>query len=192
MASKNNFKGVSKALLSKTGTFIIERKDEKYYITNGQMILMLDELTYDNLLRPLSPMFIQLADGQVARTEAKNELPKVDKENRIFVCETYKSCVKDEHGYVKTIGFYYKANGKMLEIFECGNELATFDTKYSEPFVELATLYGETPKGAGTWNSSIYFDGGQCGMLILPVNYEQNFIQQKIDKLNALKIKGRT
>lgn len=196
MATKNPFKGMVKALLSKTTNrvaLVIERKDGKYYLTNGQMILMVDVLTYDSFLRPLSPMFIPLVDGLRAETDSTKELPNVENGRELIFVGLYNEMVSSEHGYVKQTGFYFNTEAGMSELWNCGNELAMFSVKYAEPLCELATAYNARIKGKGTWQNGIHFEDEQerCGAIILPINYDGAEVRQSIDELCWLTLKKK-
>lgn len=196
MATKNPFKGTVKALLSKTESriaLVIERKDGKYYLTNGTMLLMVDIPTYDSFLRPLSPMFIPLMDGQRASTENTKELPKIDEGDELVFYKTYSGNVKSEHERATATGFYYTVKAGMGELWKCGDELACFNTKCSEPFRELLEFYKGSPRSSGSWNSGIHFEDEQerCGMFILPVAYKHELMEQRIKELSELEITGR-
>lgn len=63
---------------NKKQRIIIQRENDCYYISEGFTMLKLPAVYYDVLIRPLSPLFLQLENGQKAIRRPGEELPEMD------------------------------------------------------------------------------------------------------------------
>lgn len=78
MATYNNYKKHAMIFAkNKKQKIIITRENDCYYIANGYTMLKLPAVYYDVLLRPLSPLFLQLENGQKAIRRPGEELPEI-------------------------------------------------------------------------------------------------------------------
>ena len=79
MATYNNFKKHAMIFAkNKKQKIIITRENDCYYIADGFTMLKLPAVFYDVLLRPLSPLFLQLENRQKAIRRPGEELPEMD------------------------------------------------------------------------------------------------------------------
>lgn len=79
MATYNNYKKHAMIFAkNKKQKIIITRENDHYYISEGYTMLKLPAVYYDVLLRPLSPLFLQLENGQKAIRRPGEELPEID------------------------------------------------------------------------------------------------------------------
>lgn len=79
MATYNNYKKHAMIFTkNKKQKIIITRENDSYYISEGYTMLKLPAVYYDVLLRPLSPLFLQLENGQMAIRRPGEELPEID------------------------------------------------------------------------------------------------------------------
>ena len=63
---------------NKKQKIIITRENDCYYITDKSTMLKIPAVYYDVLIRPLSPLFQQLKNGQKAIRKPGEELPELD------------------------------------------------------------------------------------------------------------------
>ena len=63
---------------NKKKRIVITRENDCYYIADGFTMLKLPAAYYDVLIRPLSPLFLQLENGQKAMRKPGEELPELD------------------------------------------------------------------------------------------------------------------
>lgn len=79
MATYNNYKKHAMIFAkNKKQKIIITRENDCYYISEGCTMLKLPAVYYDVLIRPLSPLFLQLENGQKAIRRPGEELPEMD------------------------------------------------------------------------------------------------------------------
>ena len=79
MATYNSYKKHAMIFAkNKKQKIIITRENDCYYISEGCTMLKLPAVYYDVLIRPLSPLFLQLENGQKAIRRPGEELPEID------------------------------------------------------------------------------------------------------------------
>ena len=79
MATYNNYKKHAMIFAkNKKQKIIITRENDCYYVSEGYTMLKLPAVYYDVLIRPLSPLFLQLENGQKAIRRPGEELPEMD------------------------------------------------------------------------------------------------------------------
>lgn len=78
MANRNIFKKHCNLFIkNKKQNVLIERYDDNYYISDGFTLLRVPEFIYNCSVRPLSPMFIPLENGQGAIRRPGETLPDI-------------------------------------------------------------------------------------------------------------------
>ena len=79
MATTNLYKKHAMLFVkNKKRRIVITRENDCYYITDAFTMLKLPAVYYDVLIRPLSPLFLQLENGQKAIRKPGEELPEID------------------------------------------------------------------------------------------------------------------
>lgn len=143
-ATKNPYKKHAMVFVkNKERTIIVERTGDNIYISEGFSMLRIPYIYYEFYIRPLSPLFVALEDGQKATREGKSEIPTVGYSDgslaRIFdnANATLDTTVTP---------FLYDASecAHNIRLVQVGNRLAQYNDTYLSAAMEYAIAFNAT------------------------------------------------
>ena len=152
---------------NKKQRIIIQRENDCYYITDRFTMLKLPAVYYDVLIRPLSPLFLQLENGQKAIRKPGEELPEIDLTTPSLadIFSKYKC-----ENPVNITDFVYDTIGNKFAAIRMVEINWNF-YQYNDTFISAAMEY------AGSFTASDdkfpvikYEDDMSVGCLIMPIN----------------------
>lgn len=117
MANYNQFKKHAMIFAkNKKQRIIIERIEDRYYISEGFTMLCVPSVFYDVLIRPLSPLFLPLENGQKAIRR-----PGEDQKINIRLMDVGGKLVQYNDGYISAILEYadsFKASADRFPVLK--------------------------------------------------------------------------
>ena len=152
---------------NKKRRIIIQRENDCYYITDRSTMLKLPAVYYDILIRPLSPLFLQLENGQKAIREPGEELPEIDltAPNLADIFSKYKC-----ENPVTITDFIYNPIGNKYAAIRMVEINWNF-CQYNDTFMGAALEYAAEFKASGDRFPVLkYEDDMGVGCLIMPIN----------------------
>ena len=152
---------------NKKQRIIIQRENDCYYITDGCTMLKLPAVYYDVLIRPLSPLFLQLENGQKAIRKPGEELPEIDltAPSLADIFSKYKCEIP-----VNITDFVYDPIGNKYSAIRM-IEINWNFYQYNDTFIASAREYAiEFKASDGRFPALKYVDDIGVGCLIMPIN----------------------
>ena len=152
---------------NKKQRIVITRENDCYYITDGFTMLKLPAVYYDVLIRPLSPLFLQLENGQKAIRKPAEELPEIDLTAPTLadIFNRYKC-----ENPVNITDFVYDPIGNKYAAIRMVEINWNF-YQYNDTFMGAALEYAAEFKASGDRFPALkYEDDMGVGCLILPIN----------------------
>ena len=146
---------------------VITRENDCYYITDGFTMLKLPAVYYDVLIRPLSPLFLHLENGQKAIRKPGEELPEIDftAPNLADIFSRYKC-----ENPVNITDFIYDPIGNKYAAIRMV-EISWNFHQYNDAFIAAALEYAAAFKASGDRFPVLkYEDDMGVGCLIMPIN----------------------
>ena len=152
---------------NKKQRIIIQRENDCYYISDGFTMLKLPAVYYDVLIRPLSPLFLQLENGQKAIRKPGEEPPEIDltAPNLADIFSRYKC-----ENPVNITDFVYDPIGNKYAAIRMVEINWNF-YQYNDTFIASALEYAiEFKASDGRFPILKYVDDIGAGCLIMPIN----------------------
>ena len=168
MATTNLYK--KHALLfakNKKQRIIIQMENDCYYITDGFTMLKLPAVYYEVLIRPLSPLFLRLENGQKAIRKPGEELPEIDltAPSLADIFSKYKCEIP-----VNITDFVYDPIGNKYAAIRMVEINWNF-YQHNDTFIAAALEYAVEFKASGDRFPVLkYEDDMGVGCLIMPIN----------------------
>ena len=170
MANSNVFKKYLNLFVkNKSGKVVIQRDNDLYYICDGYIMLRLPAVFYTAYARTLSPMFIELENGQSATKQPRDILPTLDPPSKSMV----KIFLDTDATNAATITrlFYITDEKKMLRYVQTGEKKISL---FNDQYISAALDFVPVDQFRATadrfpvlkWTDTDY----QTGVLIMPVN----------------------
>lgn len=171
MATYNSYKKHAMIFAkNKKQKIIITRENDCYYISEGFTIFKLPAVYYDVLLRPLSPLFLQLENGQKAIRRPGEELPEIDMS--IASLENIFSRFKCENP-VNITDFIYDPIGNKNAAIRLAEINGKF-YQYNDGYISAAMEYADSfTASADRFHVLKYENEIGVGCLIMPINNAQ-------------------
>ena len=174
MANYNQFKKHAMIFAkNKKQRIIIERIEDRYYISEGFTMLRTPSVFYDVLIRPLSPLFLPLENGQKATRRPGEILAEIEPGTTrefadIFTrysCETPATVTPFMYAPVQD----QKINIRLVDV---GGKLVQYNDGYISAIMEYADSFKAS---AERFPVLKWEDEAGTGCLILPVNNKPCF-----------------
>lgn len=168
MATYNNYKKHAMIFAkNKKQKIIITRENDCYYISEGFTMLKLPAVYYDVLIRPLSPLFLTLENGQKAIRRPGEELPEMDM--GVASLENIFSRFKCENP-VNITDFVYDPIGNKKAAIRLTEINGKFH-QYNDDYISAALEYADSfTASADRFPVLKYENDMGAGCLIMPIN----------------------
>ena len=152
---------------NKKQRIIITRENDCYYIAEGFTMLKLPAVYYDVLIRPLSPLFLQLENGQKAIRKPGEDLPEIDLTTP-NLADIFSKCKCENH--VNITDFVYDPIGNKCAAIRMV-EINWNSYQYNDTFLASTLEYAVEFKASdGRFPILKYEDDVGVGCLIMPIN----------------------
>ena len=168
MANYNKFKKHAMIFAkNRRQRIMIERIDDRYYITEGHTMLCVPTVFYDVMLRPLSPLFLPLENGQKAARRPGDDLAEIDQGAAGELASIFARF--DSKSPATVTPFLYapiedqKTNIRLVNV---DGRLVQYDDGYISAAMEYADSFKAT---AEHFPALKWEDEAGTGCLILPV-----------------------
>ena len=168
MATTNLYKKHAMLFVkNKKQRIVITRENDCYCIADGFTMLKLPAVYYDVLIRPLSPLFLQLENGQKAIRKPGEELPEIDltAPSLADIFSKYKCEIP-----VNITDFVYDPIGNKYSAIRM-IEINWNFYQYNDTFIASALEYAAEFKASDSRFPVLkYEDVMGVGCLIMPIN----------------------
>lgn len=168
-------------MFSKVDQLIINRDGEEIYIADSHMIIKMHIAAYDAFFRPASGNFIELNDGEKA---FKNQNMRITEktENGFNPVKFFQEFRTEATEMVNASPFLmeYTRDGKKKE-YQRMLTGSGYYVSVNNDFFQIAEEIGFTTfYGKGNSISAVYAEAGNNGVLILPIRYDQQTLDNFI------------
>lgn len=179
--SKNPYSKTVK-MFSKSESLYINRDGEEIYISEGHFIVKMHVAAYDAFFRPVSGLFLELADGEKA-TKNGNMRMTEKIENGFDLVKFFNDFKYD--GATELVNaspflMEYSRDGKKKE-YQRMLTGSGYYVSINNDFYQVAEEIGFTSFfGKGNSVSAVYAEAGNNGILILPIRLNQQELESFI------------
>lgn len=168
-------------MFSKCETLIINRDGEEIYISDGHMIIKMHIAAYDAFFRPASGKFIELNDGEKAVRNGNMRMTEKT-ENGFNLVKFFQDFRMEAGEMVNASPFLmeYTRDGKKKE-YQRMLTGSGYYVSINEEFYQIAEEIGFTTfYGKGNSVSAVCAEAGNNGVLILPIRFNQETLENFI------------
>lgn len=174
MANYNQFKKHAMIFAkNKKQRIIIERIEDHYYISEGFTMLCVPYVFYDVLIRPLSPLFLPLENGQKATRRPGEDLAQIDPEPAGSFANIFAQYSCENPATVTPFMYAPIQNHKInIRFVNVAGKLV----QYNDDYISAAMEYADSFKATADRFPVLKWENeAGAGCIILPVNNEPCF-----------------